>query len=154
MYFICLELAEYQKEQELIQQRLHRHEQFIRGPPPPGGPPVHILPPPPPHMMPGQPLLPPGPPRPPQPPQPLLAINDTPPRGAVPPNPLIGRPVHGPPSGNVPPFLLPSPGGQVRHVHVQLVILKGNLVNLISICQNKLIIHQKFSKISFPKYQI
>uniref|UniRef100_A0A1X7TYJ2 RRM domain-containing protein n=1 Tax=Amphimedon queenslandica TaxID=400682 RepID=A0A1X7TYJ2_AMPQE len=109
-----LQLAEYQKEQELIQQRLHRHEQFIRGPPPPGGPPLHILPPPPPHMMPGQPLLPPGPPRPPQPPQPLLAINDTPPRGPVPPNPLIARPAHGPPSvpGNVPTFLLPSPGGQ------------------------------------------
>ena len=113
LYFFYLELAEYQKEQELIQQRLHRHEQFIRGPPPPGGPPLHILPPPPPHMIPGQPLLPPGPPRPPQPPQPLLAINDTPTRGPVPPNPLIVRPAHAPPSvpGGVPPFLLPSPGG-------------------------------------------
>ena len=49
------------------------------------------------------------PPGPIQAPQPLLSIGDSP-RGPVA-NPLMGPPIV---SGNIPPFLLPSPGGQVR----------------------------------------
>ena len=49
------------------------------------------------------------PPGPIQAPQPLLSIGDSP-RGPIA-NPLMGPPIV---SGNIPPFLLPSPGGQVR----------------------------------------
>lgn len=114
--FLLLELAEYQKEQMRLQQRLQRHEEFIKG----GHPPMGALPPPPhshfPHMPPP---LPPGTGGPSLMPQPLLSLdNDGRPDGfaMMGSNPLLpprGGP-HIPPDRNQPTFLLPAPVGQVR----------------------------------------
>ena len=109
----CLELAEYQKEQMRLQQRLQQHEEFMKGGPPMGALPPHS------HFTHMPPPLPPGTGGPPIMPQPLLSLdNDGRPdgfamMGSSPLLPSRGGPIMQS-DRSQPTFLLPAPVGQVR----------------------------------------